>query len=121
MRCSKRYKCFILFLYKEFPEADYTETPEGLSCIKEMKEGLFVAFSFMIVHTHIKRPFNTLLYNLIENIELADPASTSTAKKTESLDDLPSVSSQQPVKDVLRQEGSKLSPPSTLNKPAGKS
>lgn len=73
----------------------------------------------MIVHTQVNRPFDTYLYDLIENIELPDAASTSAAKKTESLGDLQSVSPQQPVTDSIRQGGGKLSSPSTLSKPPG--
>lgn len=60
MQCSKRYNSFILlFLYQDLPEADYTETPEELSCENEIKEGLSVVISLMIVHTQINRPFDT--------------------------------------------------------------
>ncbi|XP_056876820.1 histone-lysine N-methyltransferase EHMT2 isoform X3 [Takifugu flavidus] len=48
-----------------------------------------------------------------------DAASTSTAIKMESAADSPSVSPQKPVKDSVGQEGDKLSPASTLNKPPG--
>lgn len=108
-----------IILYQDLPEADYTETPEELSRAKEIEEGLSVVMSLMIVHTQINGPFDTWMCNPIENIELTDGASTSAAKKTESLGDLPSVSPQQPVKESVRQEGGKLSPPSTLNKPPG--
>lgn len=60
MHCSKRYNSFILlFHYQDLPEADYTETPEELSCEKQIKEGLSVVISLMIVHTQINRPFDT--------------------------------------------------------------
>lgn len=52
-------------------------------------------------------------------MELPDAASTSTATKTESAADLPSVSPQKPAKDSDGPEGDKLSPASTLNKPPG--
>lgn len=49
----------LLFHYQDLPETDYTETPEELSCEKQIKEGLSVVISLMIVHTQINRPFDT--------------------------------------------------------------